>query len=70
MSKALDKYAPSPVPFIWLSRTIIKDIFKQISIIDVSFETFDKFREKCKEFGELVPPPGYLNNKFNYETKK
>ena len=70
LSKALDKYAPSPVPLIWLTRTIIKDIFKQISIIDVSFETFDTFKEKCKEFGELVPPPGYLKNKFNYETKK
>jgi len=67
LNKALDKYAVSPVPFIWLSKTVINDVYKRISVIDISLKSFDEFTEKCKEFGNLVPPPGYLGNKFNYE---
>tara|TARA_B100001778_G_C18180439_1_gene446670 strand:+ start:32 stop:586 length:555 start_codon:yes stop_codon:yes gene_type:complete len=70
LNKALDKYAVSPVPFIWLTKTIINDAYKRAGVIDISFESFDKFTEKCKEFGDLVPPPGYLNNKFNYQNIK
>ena len=69
LNNALNKYAVSPVPFIWLTKTLINDVYKRVSVIDISFESFDKLREKCKEFGDLVPPPGYLDNKFNYEKK-
>ena len=36
LSKALDKYAPSPVPFIWLTKTLINDAYKRVSVIDIS----------------------------------
>ena len=63
------KWTASPVPIMWLARILFMDLLKRDTISSSSYETFEKLINRCKAFGNLVPPPGYLDNKFNYEKK-
>ena len=65
----LNKWATSPVPIILLTKTLLKDILSRELISGSSYETFEKLKKECKKFGNIVPPPGYLENKFKYEKK-
>ena len=63
------KWTASPVPIIWLVRILLIDFLERDTISSSSYKTFENLVNKCKAFGNIVPPPGYLENKFNYEKK-
>ena len=65
----LNKWATSPVPIIMLTKTLLKDFLSRELISSSSYKTFEKLKKECKKFGNIVPPPGYLENKFKYEKK-
>ena len=63
----LNKYPPSPVPAIWLARSIIKNGLDLLIYTDIKSGTFAKLRDKCSEFKNMAPPKGYLEGDFSYE---
>jgi len=63
----INKWATSPVPIIMLTKILLKDYISREFISSSSYETFEKFKKECKKFGNIVPPPGYLDNKFKYK---
>ena len=69
MQNFLYEWTTSPVPAIWLARIFLKDHIGRDALTMESYETFEILIKKCKQFGNIVPPPGYLNNEFNYQIK-
>ena len=69
MQNILYEWTTSPVPAIWLARIFLKDQIGRDALSMESFETFEILLKKCKQFGNIVTPPGYLNNEFNYQIK-
>ena len=61
------KWTSSPVPAIFLARTLFKDYLERQVPPSSSYDSFEILIKKCKKFGNIVPPPGYLNNQFKYE---
>ena len=61
------KWTSSPVPAIFLARVLFKDYVERQVPPSSSYKSFEKLIKKCKKFGDIVPPPGYLDNEFKYE---
>ena len=66
-NKILNRYTPSPVPFVWFVRSaIVRTILDEISTPYLTEEQFKKFNEKCSNYGKLFLPKNYQKGDFSY----
>ena len=70
MQNFLYKWTTSPVPSIWLARSFLRNYIERDALVMASYEDFETFIKMCEKFGNIVPPPGYLKNEFNYQEEK
>ena len=69
LNNSLNRDTFSPVPIIWLTRLLTRE-FISGNIIQMEIN-YDNLKKNCdEEFRELILPPGYLNNEFNYLISK
>ena len=69
MKILLNKYPPSPVPVIWVTRIIFKYWLDLISTTSIRYDDFNKLIENCSKFENMGPPSGYLEGDFSYKSK-
>ena len=69
MKILLNKYPPSPVPVIWITRIIFKYLLDLISTTSIRYDNFNKLIENCSKFENMGPPSGYLEGDFSYKSK-
>ena len=69
LNNSLNKDTFSPVPIIWLTRLITREFVSgNIKKMEINY---DNLKKNCdEEFRELILPPGYLKNEFNYPISK
>ena len=69
MKILLNKYPPSPVPVIWITRIIFKYLLDLISTTSIRYDNFNKLIENCSKFENMGPPTGYLEGDFSFQSK-
>ena len=65
----LNSYVPSPVPVVWFSRLLIKQILDELTLPPFRMKDLSVHLNKCSKYGKMFTPKGYLEGNFNHEEE-